>query len=43
MKIMIAIPCLAKIDTAFVQSLISLDKTGLDVAVQSEAAQCQDG
>ena len=33
-KIMIAIPCLAKIDTAFVQSLISLDKTGLDVAVQ---------
>lgn len=33
-KIMIAIPCLAKIDTAFVQSLINLDKTGLEVAVQ---------
>ena len=33
-KIMIAIPCLAKIDTAFVQSLINLDKTGLKVAVQ---------
>lgn len=33
-KIMIAIPCLAKIDTAFVQSLINLDKTGMEVAVQ---------
>lgn len=33
-RIMIAVPCLAKIDTAFVQSLISLDKSGLEVAVQ---------
>lgn len=33
-RVMIAIPCLAKIDTAFVQSLINLDKTGLEVAVQ---------
>ena len=31
---MIAIPCLAKIDTVFVQSLINLDKTGHEVAVQ---------
>lgn len=33
-RIMVAIPCLAKIDTAFVQSLINLDKTGMEVAVQ---------
>lgn len=33
-RVMIAIPCLAKIDTAFVQSLINLDKTGMEVAVQ---------